>query len=245
MLSARRHEMHDQREKQKQLHGKLQVQRARASSIREERQRCHDEVERKKQAAQASKEQAQRRRAQSVKDLSRDYGEKKREVMAQKEEAAADRERREAEEKRARLERCQEVVRLRRRMDELKQREVEQKRSAADQERREREARLEQAMEKLRVNAPRDPERLLKLPARTQVESYNDPLVCVTRGPACGFLENKLMGDARYKLSAALQAAGLYGTRAGHEMLAQVAAPRPAQPTLMSNVFSTAGGYPT
>merc|ERR1712151_893409 len=114
----------------------------------------------------------------------------------------------------------------------------EQKRSAVDQERREREARLEQAMEKLRVNAPRDPERLLKLPARTQVESYNAPLVCVPRGPACGFLENKLMGDARYKLSAALQAAGLYHTPAGQEALARVPAPRAAQPTLVSNVFN-------
>jgi len=51
------------------------------------------------------------------------------------------------------------------------------------------------------------------------------------------------MADARYKLSAALQAAGLYGTPAGQEVLARVQAPRPAQAHIVSQVFSGAG-YP-
>jgi len=111
----------------------------------------------------------------------------------------------------------------------------------AEQEAREREARLQRAMEKLRVEAPRDPERLLKEPARLQAEAYRDPLVCVTRGPHAGFDEKRLMSDARYKLAAALQAAGLFDTKAGHEALAQVRAPKPAQPHFVSTVFD---GYP-
>merc|ERR1711865_1058966 len=116
-------------------------------------------------------------------------------------------------------------------------------RAAAEQERREREQRLLRAMEKLSVDAPHDPERLHRLPARTQAEAYNDPQRCVLRGPDCGFLENNLMNDARYKMSAALQAAGLYHTKAGQEALARVPAPRAVQPTLVSNVFNH--GYPT
>ena len=50
------------------------------------------------------------------------------------------------------------------------------------------------------------------------------------------------MNDARYKLSSALQAAGLFHTRAGQEALAAVPAPKPSQPHLMSRVFE---GYPS
>ena len=52
--------------------------------------------------------------------------------------------------------------------------------------------------------------------------------------PAAGFDENRLMADARYKLSAALQAAGLFSTKAGQEALARVVAPKPAQPHMVS-----------
>eukprot|EP00439_Symbiodinium_sp_Y106_P025533 s1942_g3.t1 len=142
-----------------------------------------------------------------------------------------------------RMARNAEVVSLRQQMDELKRQEAAQKRVALEQEPLERAAALEKAMEKLKVEAPRDPARLHKAPARLSAEAYLDPMVCVTRGPHAGFDEKSLMADARYKLSAALQAAGLYGTRAGHEALARVAAPRPAQPHIVSQVFN--GGYPT
>ncbi|CAE7789360.1 unnamed protein product [Symbiodinium sp. CCMP2592] len=142
-----------------------------------------------------------------------------------------------------RMARNAEVVSLRQQMDELKRQEAAQKRVALEQEQLERAAALEKAMEKLKVEAPRDPARLHKAPARLSAEAYLDPMVCVTRGPHAGFDERSLMADARYKLSAALQAAGLYGTRAGHEALARVAAPRPAQPHIVSQVFN--GGYPT
>merc|ERR1711959_777335 len=98
------------------------------------------------------------------------------------------------------------------------------------QERREREHRLEKLLERLRVEAPRDPERLLKMPERNQADAYADPLQCVLRGAQnqVHFDEKRLMADARYKISAALQAAGLYNTKAGQEALARVAPPRPA-----------------
>lgn len=140
------------------------------------------------------------------------------------------------------MEKNAEVVRMRRDMDALKQREAAQRRQEAEQERREREHRLQEALERLAPEAPRDPERLHRLPERAKAEAYSDPLVCVTRGPQAGFDEKRLMGDARYKLAAALQAAGLFGTKAAHEALSSVAAPRPAQPHIVSQVF--AGGYP-
>mmetsp|Transcript_80366 Transcript_80366/g.202217 ORF Transcript_80366/g.202217 Transcript_80366/m.202217 type:complete len:564 (-) Transcript_80366:38-1729(-) len=241
---ARRQDMQEQREKQRALHGKLREERARHSVKREERQRADEEVRRRRENEEAEKDVAHRKRAQAVKELAKEHGERRREQKMQKEEEEAERERVEAEDRHKRMERNAEVVRLRREMDELKQREVLQQRQLAEQERREREHRLQQAVEKLRVEAPRDPERLLKMPARAQAEAYNDPLVCVTRGPHAGFDEKRLMADARYKLSAALQAAGLFGTKAAHEALAAVQAPRPAQQHIVSQVFA-GGGYPS
>merc|ERR1719356_467056 len=101
------------------------------------------------------------------------------------------------------------------------------------------------AIAKLKVEGKRDPERLLKAPARASAEAYSDPLVCVTRGPHAGFDELRLMADARYKLSSALQAAGLYGTAAGQEAMRHVEAPRAAVPHEVSSVFAgPSGGYP-
>jgi len=98
-------------------------------------------------------------------------------------------------------------------------------------------------MEQLKVEAPRDPERLLRGPSRLNAEAYMDPLVCVTRAPVSQqhLLEDRLMRDARYKLSSALQAAGLFNTKAGQEALNAVPAPRPSQPHMVSRVFE---GYP-
>jgi len=239
---ARRQDFQEQKEKQRQLHGRLREERARHSVKREERQRTDEDVRRRREAEEVEKEQVLRKRAQAVKELAKEHGEKRKEQKHRHEEEVAERERLEGEERQRRMEKNSEAVRLRREMDDLKQKEVLQQRHAADQERREREHRLQQAVEKLRVEAPRDPERLHKMPARAQAEAYSDPLVCVTRGPHAGFDEKRLMADARYKLSAALQAAGLYGTKAAHEVLASVQAPRPAQQHIVSQVF--AGGYP-
>mmetsp|Transcript_86657 Transcript_86657/g.240295 ORF Transcript_86657/g.240295 Transcript_86657/m.240295 type:complete len:556 (-) Transcript_86657:223-1890(-) len=239
---SRRQDALEQRERQRRAHGRLEAERARACVRREELQRAESERRQQQAAAEALRAQAQSRRAQSVRDLTRRYSERKREDQQRREQECAEEARRMEEERMARMERNAEAVHLRRQMDELKQREAAQLRSLAQQEQREQEHRLQQALEKLKVEAPRDPARLLKLPLRARVEAYNDPLVCVTRGPYAGFDEKKLMSDARYKLSAALQAAGLFGTHAGHEILARVPAPRPAQPHIVSQIFD--GGYP-
>jgi len=242
ILQLRRQEMQEQREKQRHLHGKLQVERARNAVKVEARQRADSQQRRLRDAEDREKEQAQQKRAQAVRELASESKERKREQKTQREAEVAEKERVEAEERQRRLEANAEVVRLRREMDAIKQREAAQQKQAAEQERKEREHRLQQALERLRPEAQRDPERLLKLPERTKAEAYSDPLVCVTRGPHAGFDEKRLMADARYKLSSALQAAGLFGTPAGHEALARVAAPRPAQPHAVSQVF--ASGYP-
>eukprot|EP00930_Biecheleria_cincta_P026672 TRINITY_DN18762_c0_g1_i3.p1 TRINITY_DN18762_c0_g1~~TRINITY_DN18762_c0_g1_i3.p1 ORF type:complete len:545 (-),score=178.84 TRINITY_DN18762_c0_g1_i3:127-1761(-) len=238
----RRQEMLEVKERGRQLQGRLQVERVKATAKREEQQRARADSTRRREAAEAEREQLRNQRAQQVKELSKEQAEKRREQQQRQQEEAAEQERREAEERARRIERNAEIVKMRRQMDEIKQREAAQKRAEAEQERREQALRLEMAMEKLKVEAPRDPERLLKVPSRASAEAYADPLVCVTRGPHAGFDEKRLMADARYKLSAALQAAGLFETRAGHEALRVVAAPRPAQPHIVSQVF--AGGYP-
>jgi len=240
--AARQQAVLEQRERQRQLHGRLQAERARASATRAERQRAEEELQRQRRTTEAERESGRQRRAQLLRDLSREHGERRKEQQLRQGEELAEQERRAAAERAGRMERNAEAVRLRRQMAELRQQEAAQQRSLAEQERREREQRLQRALERFQVVAPRDPERLLRLPARSQAEAYSDPLVCVTRGPHAGFDEKRLMSDARYKLSAALQAAGLFSTPAGHEALSRVPAPRPAQPHVVSQVF--AGGYP-
>lgn len=239
----RHQEMLEQRERQRQLQGRLQVERVRVSQKREDKQRVEDEERKRQQTEEAERELTLFKRAQAVKELSREYSDKRREQQLRCEQEAAERVRREAEERVLRMERNVEIVRLRRQMDELKQREEADKRAAAEQERCERELRIQHAMDKLKVEAPKDPARLLKVPSKANAAPYTDPFVCVTRGPHAGFDEKRLMADARYKLSAALQAAGLFSTPAGHQALAQVAAPRPSQPHIASQVFM--GGYPS
>ncbi|CAJ1337153.1 unnamed protein product [Effrenium voratum] len=206
---------------------------------RQERQR---EQSQERSRQQAEREEKQRQRAEAVRQMSRDFAEKRREQQQREQELQAEQEQKEAEERAARMARNATMVEMRRQMDELKRKEVAQKRMALEQEQLERHMALQRAIDHLRVEAPRDPARLHKVPERLNAEAYNDPLVCVTRGPAAGFDEKQLMADARYKLSAALQAAGLFTTKAGQEALSRVAAPKPAQPTLVSQVFS--GGYP-
>ncbi|CAE8644338.1 unnamed protein product, partial [Polarella glacialis] len=204
-MAARRQDMLEVKEKGKQLQGRLQVQRAKASVKQEEQTRLKDVDEKRRQTVEAEKDKLARQRADEAKGVSRELAEKRREQQQRQAEEATERDRQEADDRVQRLARNAEIVRLRRQMDELKQREVAQQRAAVEQERRERALRLELAMEKLKVQAERDPERLLKVPARALAEAYNDPFVCVTRGPHAGFDENRLMADARYKLSAALQ----------------------------------------
>eukprot|EP00927_Polykrikos_kofoidii_P072906 TRINITY_DN68987_c0_g1_i1.p1 TRINITY_DN68987_c0_g1~~TRINITY_DN68987_c0_g1_i1.p1 ORF type:complete len:563 (-),score=131.09 TRINITY_DN68987_c0_g1_i1:71-1759(-) len=242
LLAVRRQDVLDQRAKQKRLQADLYVERSKAS-VRRDEQRRHDEQEsRRLQAAEDQREEARRRHVNNTHEQNREHQERKREQRRQEAEDAAERAREEAVERGRRQEQNAKAVSVRRQMDEIKQRALAEQRKAAEQERREQEERLQRAMEKLKVEAPRDPERLLKEPARAQAAAYVEPLVCVTRGPHAGFDEKRLMADARYKISAALQAAGLYNTKAGHEMLARVPAPRPSNPTLQSNVFD--GGYP-
>lgn len=240
-MAARRHDMVEQRGRQKQLHSRLEVERARASSENARRLRTEEEEKQRLRNKEEARELAHRKHAQALKQLCNKHAEQKREKQMQREEEAAVQARREAEKQAQQQERNAERVRMRRQMDDLKQREAAQQRLTAEQERAEREHRLRQAMEKLQVEAPRDPERLLRIPSRLNAEAYVDPYVCVTRGPHAGFDEKRLMADARYKLATALQAAGLYGTRAGHEALASVAPPRAAPPHIVSQVFS---GYP-
>lgn len=242
LLALKKQEMMELRAKGKVLQGRLEVDRAKASAKREARQREEESVLSRQNALQAEKEEKHRQRAQAVKQLSKEFAEQRKEQQQRLQEEALHREQREVEARAKRMARNAEVVSLRQQMDELKRQEAAQKRVALEQEQLERAAALEKAMEKLKVEAPRDPARLHKAPARLSAEAYLDPMVCVTRGPHAGFDEKSLMADARYKLSAALQAAGLYGTRAGHEALARVAAPRPAQPHIVSQVFNS--GYP-
>eukprot|EP00435_Cladocopium_sp_Y103_P047738 s163_g14.t1 len=225
-------EMQQVKEKGKVLQGRLQ------------RELEAGEEQGRQQQIQAEKEQKHRQRAEVVRQLSRNFAEQRKEQQQREKEDAMQREQREMEERAVRMERNAQMVEMRRQLDELKRKEVAQKRAALEQERLERQMALQRAMENLKVEAPRDLARLHKVPERLSAEAYSDPLVCVTRGPAAGFDENRLMADARYKLSAALQAAGLYSTKAGQEALARVAAPKPAQPHLVSQVFSGDFGYP-
>jgi hypothetical protein len=244
-MAARRQELQSQRGRQKKLHGRLEVERARASSEQARRRQSEEEESQRAKASEDAREQAHRKHVRAVKQLSMEHAEKKREIVHQRYQAALDSARREAEIQEAQQEKNSERLRLRRQMDEMKQQEVAKRREAAQQERKEREHRLQQLMEKLRVEAPHDPERLTRAPARNQAEAYSDPLVCITRGAQnqVHIGEKRLMADARYKVSAALQAAGLYHTPAGQEALAKVGAPRPTPPHIASTVFS--GGYPS
>jgi len=244
-MAARRQEMQEQRGRQKKLHGRLELERARASSEQARKRQSEDDASQRARALEDAREQAHRKHVRAVKQLAIEHAEKKREIEQQRRDAAVDSARRQAELQEAQQEKNSERVRLRRQMDELKQLEVSKRRDAAQQERKEREHRLQQLMEKLRVEAPHDPERLTRAPARNQAEVYSDPLICVTRGAQnqVHVGESRLMADARYKVSAALQAAGLYHTPAGQEALARVGAPRPTPPHIASTVFS--GGYPT
>jgi len=242
-LSVRRQDMSQQKEKQKVLRERLGAERAKAQVKREERQRVEGAEQRRQQALEADREEQKLRRAKEVKELREKYEDLKREKQKDAAQQAAEYERQEAEENARRQERNSERVKLRREMDEIKAKEMQQQRQRAEQEFAEQQARLQRAMERLKVEAPRDPARLLRRPSRVNVEAYTDPLVCVTRVPAAQqhLLEDKLMHDARYKLSSALQAAGLFSTRAGQEALAAVAAPKPALPHMVSRVFE---GYP-
>jgi len=246
LMAVRRQDVLDHKAKQKRLQADLQVERVRASSKQREQRRLGEEESRRQKAFEAKKDDAHRRHIEAVKGASREYDERKKDMRRQEEVTAFERERLDNEERERRMQRNAERIELRRQRDELKHREVAQQRRAAEQEARERQERLERAMEALRVEAPRDPERLFKEPERGA--AYQIPLVCVTRGPHAGFDEQRLMGDARYKISAALQAAGLYGSKAGHQALAQVQAPRQNNPTYASSVFAAppgGGGYPS
>jgi len=236
--AARRESKHRHRERQRDLHARLEVEQARLAVKREDGHRLEEVARHEQKLAQAESLQAKNRRAQQVKDLSREHKKKQSAVQAQHKEELAKQERCMAEDRAKRTERNAEIVRMRMEMDQLKRVEHAQRQAALEQERKEHEFRLQQAMERLRVEAPADPERLFRLPAKSKAIGYMDPFVCVTRGPHAGFDENKLMGDARYKLAAALQAAGLFTSQAGHEALISVPAPRPAQPHIVSQVFA-------
>jgi len=238
-LASRRQDLHDSRERKKELHARLQKERARVSVKRQERHQVEEAEQQRQQAAEQEKAQTQRRRAESVKTLQQQHAERRREEEAQREEEAAQQALEEEQERARRMERNSEVVRLRNQMDDLKKREKAQVRFAKEQENREREERLKRAMQVLKVESERDPDRLLRQPSKAFAEAYSDPLICVTRGPHAGFDEKRLMADARYKLSAALQAAGLFSTKAGHEALARAPAPRAAVPHEISSVFAT------
>lgn len=242
LAEVRKAEAMEQRSRQSQLHRKLESDRERYAVFCEQKIRAVEEQLSKVQAAEAERDDAFRRRAKIAKDVAQQYMEKKADRKTQLDEEREEKTRIEAEERYGRMQRNAKAVRLRRQMDELKLRDVSQQRQAVEQEQREREERLQQALARLRIEAPRDPKRLLKLPSSASADAYNDPLVCVTRGPACGFYERTLMSDARYKLSAALHAAGLAGTAAAHEALNRVAAPRPAHHHTFSEAFG--GGYP-
>mmetsp|Transcript_126288 Transcript_126288/g.252312 ORF Transcript_126288/g.252312 Transcript_126288/m.252312 type:complete len:555 (-) Transcript_126288:21-1685(-) len=236
--AARRQSRHIHRERQKELHARLEVEQARLAVKWEDGHRMVEMALHEQKLAEAESVQAKHRRAQQVKDLSKRHREKQLALQAQQEEELAMQERHMTEERAKRVRRNAEIVRIRRDMDQLKRAECAQRHAELEQERKEREFRLQQAMEKLRVEAPADPERLFRLPARSKAVEYMDPFVCVTRGPHAGFDENKLMGDARYKLAAALQAAGLFTSQAGHEALIGMPAPRPAQPHVVSQIFA-------
>lgn len=245
-LAARREDRARVDSKQRKLHARVDSNRARVSAKRSEQQRLDDEAEARRRSLEEEREAAQQRHAQAVRDQAHHFADRKRERRAQEEEATAEEERRAAAEHVRQQARHGERVRLRKRMDDVKRQEAARQRAAAEQERREREHRLQSAVERLAPTAANDPERLHRRPERMQAEAYLDPYECVPvagRGLArCGFDEGRLMTDARYKISAALQAAGLYGTKAGHEVLARVAAPRVAPPSQMAAVFT--GGYP-
>lgn len=245
-MAARREDRARVDSKQRKLHARVDSNRARASVKRNDQQRLDDEAEARRRGLEEERDAAQRRHAQAVKDQAQDFADRKRERRQRDEESAAEEEQRVAAENAQQQARNSERVRLRKQMDDMKQQEATRQRAAAEQERREREHRLQQAIENLAPKAADDPERLHRRPERLQAEAYLDPYECAPvagRGMArCGFDEGRLMTDARYKISAALQAAGLYGTQAGHEALARVAAPRVAQPSQMAAVFK--GGYP-
>ncbi|CAK0800886.1 unnamed protein product [Prorocentrum cordatum] len=206
-----------------------------------------DEEQRRQQGLEHERELAQRRRAEQLRRACRAHSEQRREADEHRAEEAAEREAREARERAARLERNAARVKMRAAMDEMKQREVAQQRAAAEQEREEREHRLQRALERLKPEVSRNPERLLQVPEHSKAAAYAGPVACATagRGPHAGFDEGRLMADARYKLSAALQSAGLYGTRAGQEALARAAGPRAPVPHEVSSVFAgPSAGYP-
>ncbi|CEM35936.1 unnamed protein product [Vitrella brassicaformis CCMP3155] len=117
----------------------------------------------------------------------------------------------------------------RREIEIWKQEEADLRKQAAEQQAADRQARLARALQKFAVIAPNDPARLLKsLECHEIWKKADDPHVaCLDLFPMRGFSEAALMKDTRYKLSAALQNAGLYGSSAGRSAML---AARPAQP---------------
>jgi len=178
-LAARRQEATEHRGKQRQLHAKLQVERTRASSVQAVKQRAREEEQRRQQGLEHERELAQRRRAEQLRRACRAHSEQRREADEHRAEEAAEREAREARERAARLERNAARVKMRAAMDEMKQREVAQQRAAAEQEREEREHRLQRALERLKPEVSRNPERLLQVPEHSKAAG---PTLASTRG---------------------------------------------------------------
>lgn len=240
-LSLKRQEMLHQRGKQQKLQAKLQHEKAIWSKEQKEKQRLQELENERARAEEAEKQAKHRSHAEEVKDLSEKYKERKRDEKQREEQEAAERERLSQEEHVESQERNRARVEIRQQMDQLKALEAQQRREATERERLEQEQRIQRALEKFAPQVERDPERLLKEPARKNLPAYIDPLQCVVpegRGPHAGYHENKLMGDARYRMSVALQAAGLYGCQAGHEAMRAVAAPRPTPQHIASTVFN-------
>merc|ERR1719453_899736 len=118
--AARRLDMEEQRGRQRKLHNRLEVQRARASSENARRRQSEEEAKERARAAEEARERAHLKHIQGMKKLTLEYAEKKKEKLQQQQEAAADSARRQAEENALLQERNAERVRLRRDMDDLK-----------------------------------------------------------------------------------------------------------------------------
>lgn len=235
-LAVRRQDVAQTKEKGQKLQAQLKTEKERYEFKLAERRLKEDQIRKKQEAEEARKEEMQRQHAEEIAKQRDLYREQKEEQRKRDEETAVERAQRDAAEMAILTEKNKARVELRWQMDALKAQDQQRRKEEKERERLEQEERLNRAFDKFAPNVERDPDRLLKLPERTKHGAqYVEPVQCVTRGKVASYVdEGRLMSDARYKLSAALQAAGLYGSDAGHAALKAVAAPRPAQPHIMS-----------
>eukprot|EP00921_Rhytidocystis_pertsovi_P010704 GHVQ01017256.1.p1 GENE.GHVQ01017256.1~~GHVQ01017256.1.p1 ORF type:complete len:873 (-),score=99.64 GHVQ01017256.1:360-2978(-) len=122
--------------------------------------------------------------------------------------------------------RNRERLKCRTKLSAMKKRRKDLENMHRDEEQAHARLRLQRYQNRIRVVAPKDPQRLVQDTCSSDYRHQEILMEQAVKSSSCklftaptGFTVDELMGDVRYKLSAALHSAGLYTTKPGHEAL--------------------------